>query len=124
MEIKHVTPRPDRLKISGRLDSALVAGEIRKAVEAIFGKGRFQVILDFAGVEYIASPALRVLVELRKQARDLGAERKVPGDIIIAHLRPRIKEVFDLTGFTTLFAFEEDAEGTVVFTINLGNPAD
>lgn len=124
MEIKHVTPRPDRLKISGRLDSAFVAGEIRKAVEAIFGKGRFLVILDLAGVEYIASPALRVLIELRKQARDLGAERMVPGDIIIANLRPRIKEVFDLTGFTSLFAFEEDAEGAVVFTLNLGNPAD
>ena len=59
-------------------------------------------------VEFIASPGLRVLIEARKRARDWKLTDLEGGDMRIANLPQRIKEVFDLTGFTSLFEIYSD----------------
>lgn len=99
--------RVDLLKVAGRLDAAS-APELRQAIETLFEQGRYRIVLDLAELEYIASPGLRVLIEARKRARDRKINDLEGGDIRIANLPPRIKEVFDLTGFTTLFEIYPD----------------
>jgi anti-sigma B factor antagonist len=108
MEITHKRlNRVDLLTISGRLDAAS-APQFRQALEALFNQGRYRIVLDLAGLEYIASPGLRVLIEARKRARDWKLTDLEGGDVRIANLPPRIKEVFDLTGFTSLFEVFSD----------------
>lgn len=94
--------RVDLLNVAGRLDAAS-APELRQAVDNLFEEGRYRIVLDLQDLDYIASPGLRVLIEARKRARDRKISDLEGGDIRIANLPPRVKEVFDLTGFTTLF---------------------
>lgn len=50
-------------------------------------------VLDFAGVEYISSMGLRVLLMAAKQLRAQNAR------IAVAALRPVVKEIFDIARF-------------------------
>lgn len=74
----------------------------------MFADGRYRIVLDLSRLEYISSPGLRVLIEARKKARDWKITDLEGGDIRIANLPPRIKEVFDLTGFSSLFEIYGD----------------
>jgi anti-anti-sigma factor len=56
--------------------------------------GQDRIILDLAGVEYISSVGLRVLMLASKQAKAQG------GAIGVAALQPAVKEIFDITRFT------------------------
>jgi len=108
MEITHKRlNRVDLLTIVGRLDAAS-APQLRQQIESLFDEGRCRLVLDLAGLEYVASPGLRVLIEARKRARDRKITDLEGGDVRIANLPPRIKEVFDLTGFTSLFEIFPD----------------
>ena len=108
MEITHKQlNRVDLLTVAGRLDAA-TAPQLRQQIESLFDQGRYRIVLDLAGLEYIASLGLRVLIEARKRARDRKLTDPEGGDIRIANLPQRIKEVFDLTGFTSLFEIYPD----------------
>ena len=108
MEITHKRFNSvDLLSIEGRMDAAS-APQLKQQIDALFDQGRYRLVLDMANLEYIASPGLRVLIEARKRARDWKLTDLEGGDVRIANLPPRIKEVFDLTGFTSLFEIYGD----------------
>lgn len=108
MEIEHRRfNRVDLLEVSGRIDAA-TSSQLKQQMEALFEEGRYRIVLDLARLDYISSPGLRVLIEARKKARDWKITDLEGGDIRIANLPPRIKEVFDLTGFTSLFELYSD----------------
>jgi anti-sigma B factor antagonist len=108
MEITHKPfNRVDLLTVTGRLDAAS-APQLKQQIDTLFEQGRYRLVLDLAQLEYVASPGLRVLIEARKRARDRKLTDMEGGDVRIANLPPRIKEVFDLTGFTSLFEIYPD----------------
>lgn len=108
MEITHRRMnRVDLLEVAGRVDAA-TAPQLKHQIETLFNEGRYRIVLDLANLEYISSPGLRVLIEARKRARDWKLTDLEGGDIRIANLPPCIKEVFDLTGFTSLFELYND----------------
>lgn len=99
--------RVDLVEVAGRIDAA-TASQLKQQIDALFDEGRYRIVLDLAKLEYISSPGLRVLIEARKRAREWKITDLEGGDIRIANLPPRIKEVFDLTGFTSLFELYSD----------------
>jgi anti-sigma B factor antagonist len=99
--------RVDILKVSGRLTAA-EAPQLQAELNKLFDQGRFRILLDFSDLEYISSPGLRILIEARKRAREWKLTDFDRGDVRIVHIPPRIKEVFDLTGFTSLFQIYDD----------------
>ncbi|MEI8167205.1 MAG: STAS domain-containing protein [Chloroflexales bacterium] len=108
MEIEHRRfNRVDMLVVSGRIDAA-TSPQLKQRIEALFETGRYRIVFDFAQLAYVSSPGLRVLIEARKKARDWKITDLEGGDIRLANLPPRIKEVFDLTGFTSLFELYSD----------------
>lgn len=108
MELTHRRlNRVDVLSISGRIQ-APEASKLQEQINALFAEGRFRILLDLQKLEYISSPGLRVLIEARKRAREWKLSDFDRGDVRIVHLPPRIKEVFDLTGFTSLFQIFDD----------------
>jgi anti-sigma B factor antagonist len=108
MEISHRRlNRVDVLTITGRLTAA-EASQVQERINQLFNEGRYRILLDFAGLEYISSPGLRVLIEARKRAREWKLTDFDRGDVRIVNLPPRIREVFDLTGFTSLFHIYDD----------------
>lgn len=113
MEITHKRfNRVDLLTVKGRLD-AMNAPQLKQQFDALFDQNRYRVVLDLSDLEYVASPGLRVLIEARKRARDWKITDLEGGDVRIANLPQRIKEVFDLTGFTSLFEIFPDATEAV-----------
>ena len=83
----------------GRIDHA--SAEAFKAALAPHlercGPGR-PVILDLAGVDYIASVGLRVLMLASRQVRAQG------GTIVVAALQPLVREIFEIGKFTLVFS--------------------
>ena len=113
MEITHKSlTRVDVLTLTGRMDASS-APELEQQIDQLFDQGRYRIVLDLSGLEYIASPGLRVLIEARKRARDRKLNDLEGGDVRIANLPSRIKEVFDLTGFTSLFEIYSDTTAAV-----------
>ena len=79
------------------------APELEQQIDQLFDQGRYRIVLDLSGLEYIASPGLRVLREVRQQARDWEISDRESGDVRIANMTPRVRDTFDLTGFSSFF---------------------
>lgn len=58
-----------------------------------------ELYLDFAGVEYVSSAGLRVILSTQKTMN-------AKGKMVLTNVRPEVKEVFDITGFTDILTFE------------------
>jgi anti-sigma B factor antagonist len=101
-ELKHVSV----MKISGRVDSA-TAPQVEAALHDLIDSNRHQVVLDLQEVEYMSSAGLRVLVTMLKAAKKSG------GDLKLAQLSVRVKEVLDLSGLTPVFNVYGDVVGAV-----------
>jgi anti-sigma B factor antagonist len=99
--------RVDIVGVAGRLTAA-EAPQLQQQLNQLFDEGRYRILLDFSNLDYISSPGLRVLIEARKRAREWKLSEFDRGDIRVVNLPPRIKEVFDLTGFTSLFQIYND----------------
>jgi anti-anti-sigma factor len=80
----------------GRLD----ANSAQSLQEAFRGMGedsdKRNVVLDFAGVDYVSSAGLRELLILQKKI--LAAQ----GSLTIRNISGLVREVFDMTGFSTI----------------------
>jgi anti-sigma B factor antagonist len=104
--------RADLIAVQGRLDAAS-APDLQQAIEELFRKGRCRIVLDMEGLDHISSAGLRVLIDARRRAREWKLTDLEGGDVRIASLPPRIKEVFDLTGMTVLFEVFDDVTEAV-----------
>ena len=56
-------------------------------------------ILDFAGVEYVSSAGLRVLLSTQKQMYEQGS-------MTLKNVSEMIMEIFEVTGFTEILTIE------------------
>lgn len=90
----------------GRIDHAH-ADAFQKALEphlqACTADGQ-AVLLDFAGIDYISSVGLRVLM---LAARQVKAQN---GRIAIAQLTPVVREVFEISRFNLVFQVFDDLD--------------
>lgn len=93
------------IRAAGRLDSGS-AGEL-EAVLPVRTQAHPKVVLDLAETPYVSSAGLRVLLIGAKGARAAGHK------LVLAGLSPSVREVFDISGFTTIFAIEADADSAV-----------
>jgi anti-anti-sigma factor len=91
-----------RIEVSGRLDSN-TSQTLEDALSAEDVKGHPALLLDLAGVQYVSSAGLRVLLKAAKAAR--AAKTK----LALAGLTPQVREVFDVSGFSSIFQIFADA---------------
>ncbi|MDD2594564.1 MAG: STAS domain-containing protein [Bacteroidales bacterium] len=87
------------IKINGRLDS-MNSGDFEKAITPVLEGAMKDITLDCTDFEYISSSGLRLFLTLLKHSKSKG------GKLCIKALKPEIKSVFDIAGFTPLFQFE------------------
>lgn len=81
------------LAIDGRIDT-ITAPELEAAIVL---EGVEELVFDLANVDYISSAGLRVL---------LSAQKKMMGKSMkIANARQPVMEVFEITGFSSIFTF-------------------
>lgn len=85
------------LSLNGRIDTA-TAPELEQAINKVIDGGQRKVLLDFAGVTYISSGGLRVLLATAKKLKN-------PGDKFgICALSPEVLKILKLAGFTSIFS--------------------
>lgn len=85
--------------LQGRLNIT-TAPEMQKAVEKKLAEGATSLVLDFTGVEYMASAGIRMLVATQKQVTKRG------GSMIIKGVSPEVMDVIYMTGLAAVFTFE------------------
>jgi anti-sigma B factor antagonist len=89
--------RCDLIKAIGRVDSN-TASHLAEAFSAVNEAGRFKIVFDMSGVDYISSAGLRVMIDVQKTCR-----RWNRGEVVLACVPQRIREALDLAGFVPLF---------------------
>lgn len=93
----------------GRLDAVTVP-DLDAILDEQLRSGHMQLVLDLAGVTYLSSSGLRALLRARKLAQAGG------GDVVLCGMSPRVREVFEMIGFTSLFrVFERATEAAASF---------
>lgn len=83
--------------LEGRLDTT-TAPELEKALQAADASVT-ELILDFAGLVYVSSAGLRVLLTTQKKMNKQGK-------MIIRNVCDDIKEIFEITGFLDILTIE------------------
>ena len=82
--------------LEGELDTA-AAAEVEKTLQPLYHTNGRDVVIDCAGLEYIASSGLRILISLLKGAKAGGSK------VVLKNMNDDIKTVFKLTGFINIF---------------------
>ncbi len=101
-DLKHVSVG----KVIGRVDSA-TAPDLEKSLHDHIEADHNQLVLDLSETEYMSSAGLRVLVSSLKLAKKHG------GDLHLAQISERVKEVLDLAGLTPVFTVHADIVAAV-----------
>ena len=92
--------------VAGRIDSTN-ASEFEKPMMEVIEGGCTKIILDCSGLNYISSSGLRIfLIVLKKMIA-------VKGQFSLCNLQPGIKEIFDISGFSSIFSVFPDKEAAL-----------
>ncbi len=90
----------------GRLDSSS-SPELERLLTEQLEAGCARLVLDFSRLEYISSAGLRVVLLAGKKLR------ASQGRMVLAGLQDMVREVFDMSGFLSLFAVTDTLDQAV-----------
>ena len=91
------------LAIKGRLDQSSADSLHISAMEAL-EEGKMGLIINMEGVDFIASVGIRALIRPAQSISLRG------GKLVVANLKPELREFFALTGLDQMFTIHEDVE--------------
>lgn len=83
------------VKLSGRLDTTN-ASTFQTDIEPLFALEDPDIELDCTDMEYTSSQGLRAFLMLQKSVTSRG------GKLVMTNMKPQVREVFDITGFSTI----------------------
>lgn len=102
-EFKHC----DMITVKGRVDSA-TAPQLAQALENATDGGKYKLVVDMSGLEYMSSAGFRALLAAQRNCR-----RYNRGEVVLASVPARIREALELAGFTELFKTFDDSLSAV-----------
>lgn len=85
------------VEVSGRLNTG-TAPQLEDALLTSLD-GITELVLDFAGLEYISSAGLRIVMSAQKVMNRQGS-------MVVCNVRPEILEVFEMTGFVDFLTIQ------------------
>lgn len=88
------------VRLDGSLDTT-TASDALAHFEALVADGQSLIVADFSSVEFVSSAGLRVLLAT---AKNIGSS----GSLRLFGLNPSVREVFDVSGFSTILAIFDD----------------
>lgn len=91
---------------AGRIDSANAKAFESQVLQKI-QDGKSRLVLDFGDLEYISSAGLRVVLIAGKKVKSEG------GLLALCRLGPTIRDVFEISGFISLFPVHETRDEAV-----------
>ncbi|MDZ4765482.1 MAG: anti-sigma factor antagonist [Chloroflexota bacterium] len=109
ISVASLTDKLRVLVLSGRLDSS-TSRTLQTVLASELSVGNCRIVVDMAQVDYISSAGIKVLVSAWQRTRALD------GDVILATLRPRVREVFEIIGLDSVFALVETPTHAIALT--------
>jgi anti-anti-sigma factor len=94
------------MALAGRLDTE-TAADVELALQDLLAAGERNYLFDLSGIGYVSSAGLRVLLSLAKKL-DGGK-----GDLRLCSLNTSVRQVFDIAGFSKLFAIYPDRDAAL-----------
>ncbi len=89
-------------RFEGSLDTTTAPAALAHLDELV-DAGNSNIVIDFSAVDFVSSAGLRVLLATAKKMSSAGSLR-------LFGLNPEVKEVFDVSGFSTILAiFDEES---------------
>jgi anti-sigma B factor antagonist len=93
------------VEISGRIDSASSA-ELEASLQSLIDKGKRNLVLDMAKVEFLSSSGLRVIVNAYKACKEIG-------QLCVAQPSERAASSLSIAGIDSLFAIHPTREAAI-----------
>lgn len=99
-------PEVSVLSVQGYVDTTTSA-ELEESLKRLLKKGRYNIVIDLAGVNYISSAGWGIFISEIKSIRENG------GDLKLAAMVPDVYEVFELLEFQTILESYDSVEEAV-----------
>lgn len=84
-----------RVRVDGVIDT-LTAGELEEVIDSLLKRGRYRIVVDLAGVDYISSAGWGIFISHIKDVRAND------GDIKLSGMVPDVYEIFQLLEFDNI----------------------
>ena len=84
------------VSLKGRLNVTTTA-DLEQIFTKLLDENRTKILVECMELEYISSAGLRVLLASAKQFK------KISGQIVLSGLSQNVKQVFEISGFTSIF---------------------
>ena len=91
--------------LEGNLDTG-TAAQVQERFDALIDAGATTLIADLGAVDFVSSAGLRVMLATAKKLRPNGALR-------LYGLNDSVREVFDVSGFSTIIPIFDDQAGAL-----------
>jgi anti-sigma B factor antagonist len=88
---------------AGRMD-VVSARSLEEALNGLLDAAKGRIVVDLSETSFIASGGLKVLLSALRRARAFG------GDLHLAAMNDRVREIFDISGFVELFEIYPSVE--------------
>lgn len=85
--------------LDGRLETTTVHN-FEVQIHSLFTLNAPDITLDCGGLSYVSSAGLRILLVLQKSVSLNN------GTLVFKNMLPVVREVFDMTGFSSIFTIE------------------
>jgi anti-sigma B factor antagonist len=91
------------VRLEGRID-ANTTTKVEEKMFAMVDEGVTRLVINFEKLDFISSAGLRTLLSTAKRVRE------AKGDLKVCNLNSNVQEVFDITGFSTLFSVSQSED--------------
>lgn len=98
-EFKHC----EMITVTGRVDSS-TAPQLAQALEAANDGGKYKLVVNMEGLEYMSSAGFRALLAAQRNCKKYNR-----GEVVLVSVPDRIREALELAGFTELFKSFDDS---------------
>lgn len=94
------------IKVVGRMDAAS-APQFEEECAKWIDQGETLMVVDMSGLEYISSAGLRSILATGKRLKTVG------GALVFGSMQGMVREVFDISGFTSIFPVYDTLEAAI-----------
>jgi anti-anti-sigma factor len=94
------------LRPKNRIDSS-TAKSFEDQTNALIDAGPKKVVMDLAGLDYISSAGLRVVLTTAKRVKAAG------GGLTLCGVRDSVKDVIEVSGFASIFGTHPDVKSAI-----------
>lgn len=91
------------VSVRGALDSSTFQ-DLQEQLQKLLDEGKCSIIVEFSELDYISSAGLGVLMGMLQEARECD------GDLKLANMSVKVRNLFDMLGFSRLIRIYDSVE--------------